>query len=574
MVRAFVVSNRVRLTGVGCAALALGLAQLAPAAAAASASAAAASTATAAAAAPTATRIAWKPCRGGFQCATVQVPLDYGRPNGAKISLALIRLPAGDPRHRIGSLLINPGGPGGSGVDVVRDAAQFLPLELRGRFDIVGFDPRGIIRSTPLRCFPTFEDALSVLPPFAFPVTRAEENVWRASDLALASACARRGGPIRDHMSTADVARDMDFLRQALGDRQLTFLGFSYGSFLGQTYANLYPRRVRAIVIDGVLDPIAWTTGRGGDARTVPFTTRLRSDQGAQATLNEFFRLCDAAGPDCAFSGNSRQRFAVLARKLLAHPIVIIDPGGDTFTFTYADLIANTLGALYAPVVWPDFAEFLAQIEALAPPAALGRTLAKVRAGLGFGAQQQEPYPNFVEGFPGVGCSDSVNPRNFDAWRTAAADSDRRFGYFGRIWTWASSICQPWPRTAGQDRYLGPWTARTSKPVLVVGNFFDPATRYQGAVTASRLLPNSRLLSYAGWGHTAFLSGNFCIDSNVTRYLVTTRVPPAGTVCRPQGSPFGPVDVSALAAARAKAAATVLGTPLLPEAVRRSMSRR
>jgi pimeloyl-ACP methyl ester carboxylesterase len=573
MVRGFVVRNRVRLSGVGCAALALGLAQLAPAAAAVPGPAAAASTTTAAAVSPAATRIAWKPCRNGFQCATVQVPLDHGRPNGAKISLALIRLPAGDPRHRIGSLLINPGGPGGSGVEVVRGIAQFLPLELRGRFDIVGFDPRGVIGSTPLRCFRTFEEAVSVLPPFAFPVTRAEENVWRASDLALAAACARRGGPIRDHMSTADVARDMDVLRQALGDRQLTFLGFSYGSFLGQTYANLYPGRVRAIVIDGVLDPIAWTTGRGVEARTVPFTTRLRSDQGAQATLNEFFRLCDAARGDCAFSGNSRQRFAVLARKLLANPIVIPDPEGGTFTFTYADLIANTLGALYAPSVWPDFAEFLAEIEALAPPAVIGRALAKVRAGLGLDAAQQEPYPNFVEGFPGVACSDSVNPRNFDAWRTAAADSDRRFGYFGRPWTWFSSICQPWPRTAGQDRYLGPWTARTSKPVLVVGNFFDPATRYQGAVIASRLLPNSRLLTYAGWGHTAFFSGNFCIDSHVTRYLVTTRVPAPGTVCRPQGSPFGPIAASVQSASRAKAAA-ILGTPLLPESVRRSISRR
>src|SRR5207342_916589 len=204
--------------------------------------------------------------------------------------------------------------------DFARGVAQFLPLELRARFDIVGFDPRGIIRSTPLRCFNTFDQAVSVLPPFAFPVTPAEENVLRASDRKLATACARHGGPILDHMSTADAARDMDLLRQALGDSKLSYLGFSYGSFLGQTYANLFPGRVRALVIDGVLDPIAWTTGRGTQSSTLPFSTRLRSDEGAQRTLGEFFRLCDAAGPDCAFSGHSRQRYAALAGQLRQHP--------------------------------------------------------------------------------------------------------------------------------------------------------------------------------------------------------------------------------------------------------------
>jgi hypothetical protein len=167
-----------------------------------------------------------------------------------------------------------------------------------------------------------------------------------------------------------------------------------------------------------------------------------------------------------------------------------------------------------------------------------------------------------------VACADSVNPSSFDAWRRAAAESDRRYGYFGRLRTWQSSVCLPWPDSAGQDRYLGPWTARTSSPVLVVGNYFDPATRYQGAVTASRLLPNSRLLSYAGWGHTAFFSvGSFCIDNYVTRYLVTTKVPPAGTVCQPPGSPFGPVPMAQATDRSAIIAAT------LPQSVRRAFRR-
>jgi pimeloyl-ACP methyl ester carboxylesterase len=515
-----------------------------------------------------AARIAWTPCQNGFQCATVAAPLDYDRPGGPTISLSVIRLPAGQPGQKIGSIFINPGGPGGSGVDVVRAIGQFLPLEIRGRFDIVGFDPRGIARSTPLRCFDTLDEAFAVLPPFPFPYTRQEEDVQRASDNALAGACAQKGGPIRDHMSSGDAARDMDLLRQAVGDSKLTYLGFSYGSLLGQTYANLFPNRVRALVIDGVLDPVAWSTGRGNEAATLPFSTRLRSDQSAQATLNEFFRLCDEAGQYCSFAGNSAQRYAKLANRLIEKPIVIVDPNGGTSTFTYANLISLSLGALYSPIVWPDFADLLVQIEALAGPAAIGQSIATLGAKLGLDTAAQEEYPNVVEGGPGVYCADSVNPTSFDAWRRAAADADRRFGYFGRPWTWISSVCLPWPRSAGQDAYLGPWTARTSAPVLVVGNFFDPATRYQGAVTASRLLPNSRLLSYAGWGHTAFFSvGSFCIDNYVTRYLVTTRVPPAGTVCQPQGSPFGPTPLVQSADRSAITAAT------LPLPVRRAFRR-
>src|SRR5215218_454253 len=215
-----------------------------------------------------------------------------------------------------------------------------------------------------------------------------------------------------------------------------------------------------------------------------------------------------------------------------------------------------TLGAMYDPIVWPEAAEALAELEDSASAARLRRSFARLRAGLGLAAAAQELYPNFVEGFPSVVCSDGVNPRSFDAWRRAAR------------------VCAQWSRSAGQDRYLGPWTARTSSPVLVVGNFFDPATRYQGAVTASRLLPNSRLLSYAGWGHTAYLGkGNFCVDDNVTRYLVTTRTPPVGTVCRPEGSPFGPTEASARARAAERAGAAV-SRAVLPPVVRSAVQPR
>jgi pimeloyl-ACP methyl ester carboxylesterase len=373
-------------------------------------------------------------------------------------------------------------------------------------------------------------------------------------------------------MSTADVARDMDLLRGAFGDKKLNYLGFSYGSALGQYYANMFPSRVRSVVIDGVLDPIAWTTGRGQEGRTTPLGTRLGSAAGSQATLGEFFRLCNAAGPDCAFSGNASGRFAAMGERLRGHPVTIFDPFcGCSFKVTYQDLIGITLGALYAPFIWPDLAFFLSDLEHQLSPRALGQRLAAIRTGLGLAPTAQEQYPNFVESFPGVACSDSVNPRSFAAWQSAADRAEARYGRFGRLWNWTGSVCRSWPSTAGQDRYMGPWTTRTASPVLVVGNYFDPATPYQGAVTASRLLPNSRLLSYAGWGHTAFFSaGNFCVDNYVTRYLLTNQVPAAGTVCRPEGSPFEPLTAVQRSAAEVDAGAA-FHAGAIPTTVRRAL---
>ena len=519
---------------------------------------------TAPAAAAPAPPVAWSDCRDGFQCATVPAPLDYDRPRGAQIAISLIRLPAENPGRRIGSLLVNPGGPGGSGVDYVRQAGRSLPAELRARFDIVGFDPRGIARSTPLRCFDTYEEAVAVLPPFPYPDTPAQEQVQRKSDEQLAAACARHGGAIRDHMSTADAARDMDLLRRVLGDRKLTYLGYSYGSMLGQNYANLFPRNFRALVIDAVLNPIEWTGTAA--TRDIPLGTRVGSADGAQRTLEEFFRLCDAAGPACAFSGDAERGYAALAAELRRDPAVIVDPDtGEEFRFTYNDLIATSLGSMYAPEVWPAFASLLADLERQVSPAALGQDLAAVRAGLGLSGRAQEDYPNDVEGTAGVACSDALNPRAFGTWQRAADAAERRYGYFGRIWNWTLSVCRTWPRTAGQDRHLGPWTARTAAPVLIVGNYFDPATRYQGAVAASRLLPHSRLLSYAGWGHAAaYAAGNACVDSHVTRYLVTGQVSPPGLVCQPERSPFD----EALAAQRQ----APLPAVAVPDVVRRALS--
>ena len=486
-------------------------------------------------------KISWGKCYGGpFQCGTLQVPLDYAHPNGTAISLAVVRLPATDQAHRIGSLLLNPGGPGGSGVDYTVFAGPDLYTpEVRARFDLVGFDPRGIARSTALRCFGNDKPWSQVFIGMPFPTTADELQRWIAADRFLVDACDRRGGAIADHMATADVARDMDQLRAALGDNRINYAGVSYGSYLGVTYANMFPDRVRALVVDGVLDPIAWSTGRGNEAATLPFSTRLQSDVGAQATLNEFFRLCDAGGPRCAFSGGAAARYAALAAKLKASPVPITFPDGFTGVLDYPNLVGLTLGAMYDSLGWPDFAALLADIESQASAQQLGARAQRFRGAPAFITKRGFPrYFNVPEGFPAVACADSDNPNSYAAWTSAGLAAEAAHGIFGRIWTWASGICASWDRTDAA-RYMGPFNHRTANPVFVVGNQFDPATPYHGAVTVASLLPNSALLTLHAWGHTSlFLSA--CADEAITRYLVDGTKPAAGTVCEQDVVPFSP----------------------------------
>ena len=505
-------------------------------------------------------RIRWSSCRENsgfpFECARVRVPLDYSNPRAGTISLALLRLPASDPEHRIGSLFVNPGGPGGSGVDFVRFAGPYLyGGAIQDRFDIVGFDPRGIDRSKPLRCFDSPDQWRPAFTRFAFPLTPRQERRWKRADLYLARACERHGNAIMNHMATADAARDLDRLRAAVGDDGLTYLGLSYGTFLGVTYANLFPNRVRSVIVDGVLDPIAWTTGVDGERDTVPFSTRLRSDMGAQATLDEFFRLCDARGARCPFAPQSADRFQRLAETLRRGAVTVVDPDGHEMRLIYQDLIAITQFALYDSPVWRRLARFLADLDAQVPPRQLGRSLSALRQAEGLTSRSgQERYRNFIESLPGVACSDSDSPSSYRAWSQQGAISDERFGYFGRPWTWISSICARWPGS-DPDRYVGPFTASTANPLLVIGNLFDPATRYQGAQIVHRLMPNSALLTVRAWGHTSlFLS--HCVDRISVEYLISGTTPEAGTICRQDAVPFRPAP-EATAAARDRRARVV-----------------
>jgi pimeloyl-ACP methyl ester carboxylesterase len=484
--------------------------------------------------------LAWKPCKEKpkYQCTTVRVPLDYDSPKGASISLSGARLPAKDQAHRLGSLFLLPGGPGGSGMEIILGGqadAIYTPA-VRDRFDIVSFDPRGIAGSTGVRCFGTNQAAAASRPSFEFPYTPAQERQWYAADRVLSRACVQRAGAIIDHMSTANVARDLDVLRRAVGDRQLTYGGYSYGSFVGQTYANLFPGNVRAGIIDGVVDPIAWSTGRGDEARTRTVWLRLGSAEGMSETFGQFLKLCKQGGKRCAFSaGDPSKRFAALAARLLRSGPITLPPAklkGEKVQVTYQSLVQTVFGQMYQPASWPLLARLL---DGLAT-GNLTRA-ADALADLAPAVPAPTGYQQNLEGTAAVSCSDTDNPATPGAWAKAAREADRRTPYFGRAWGWLGSECATWP---GQDadRYTGPFDTLTAHPLLVVSNRYEPATPYAGAVSVSKILPGSRLLTVNGWGHVAAVTGSECADRHAAAYLLTGVLPPAGTVCPPDEVPF------------------------------------
>jgi pimeloyl-ACP methyl ester carboxylesterase len=482
-----------------------------------------------------------------YRCTTVEVPLSYRDPSGQSLELALGLLPASDPQHKIGTLFWNPGGPGGSG----RIPPSFSAA-LHARFDIVGFDPRGVGASTQLQCFESNEQAQELLL-WDFPITLAQER--RVIDLTrrATALCAKNGGPLLGHVSTANVARDLDLLRQAVGDAQLTYLGFSYGTHVGEVYANLFPERVRALTLDGVVDPIEWTTGyRPGDA-FVPQWYRTGNFVGSDQALTRFLLEC-ARDARCAFREagvNLRRKYDRLLARLRRRPVVVRLPDGTTARVNYQVAVTGTLGALYDPFGYSELADALqivydATETRTAVPARAGarllRAALRARRGPLSGMLQQppdEPYFGFESG-AAVQCADADNPSNPWVFPRYARRADRRAYPFGPPWVYLSLPCATWP-VSDPDRYTGPWNRPTSNPLLLIGNRLgDPATPYEDAKrTAEHVLADARLLTLESTGHVA-LPYSACIARAVERYLIKIQLPKAGTVCMPDAGPFDP----------------------------------
>ncbi|GAB3168007.1 alpha/beta hydrolase [Amycolatopsis stemonae] len=469
-----------------------------------------------------------------YSCARYRVPIDHDNGSLGTIDIALLKRAARTPDTRVGSLFLNPGGPGGSGLRMPISGQYYFQPSVLDRFDLIGFDPRGVGQSNPLRCFTTQEDADEVFgAQIPVPLSRAEISGTLAGYRDYGQFCKNNAGSLLNHMSTKDVVRDLDTLRAAVGDQKLTYVGFSYGTLIGSTYAGMFPKQSRAIVIDGNVDP-ALRTSDGVEY------DRERA-QGFEISLDGFLKRCDQAGPKCAFSdGTPRAKFDELREYLRKQPITI--PGGgsvDINSFT-----GGVSSVLYSPSAFPGLAEDLqALYNAIHPAGAQAQTLqAKQLKVLTKGKQglaDQNPDSPYTsdDSYFAVNCSDKPFKIKQEQVPDIAARWERESRTFGRYQAFAdTAACPVWPAKK-PDVYRGPWRAKTDVPVVVVSNYYDPATRYEFGRRMAAELGNSRLLSVDAFGH-CILGDALGVDKAVADYLTDLKVPAGGQVFQPNVQPF------------------------------------
>lgn len=494
--------------------------------------AAAAEAGPARAAGPVGSPIRWGVCDppgARLQCARVRVPLDWDQPRGRTIVLAVIRHLASKPAERIGTLFTNPGGPGDTGVGLVQGDPDGLDALGGGRFDVVSWDPRGTHASTRVHCFRDRRSEEQFWAGAAFPRTRAEAGRVQSRGAALARRCGEVSGWLLPHISTADTARDMDHLRVLVGDPKLTYLGLSYGSYLGQTYANLFPRRVRAMLLNGIVDATRYA--KSAEARTAAFAGS------ADEVFGQFLALCGRAGPQrCALAGGGqtpRARWAQLLARLKRGPIAA--PGGSGTRLvrqelTYGDLLTSQFEPMRAPVSWPlNAANLAAALRGDGSALENGASGSLSPAGWG-GASTSAA----------IQCADAPASRPPRAWPQVFAALQRAGLLQGAAhFTWEWAPCASWP-VRGQDSYRGPWNARTPNPILLVNERYDPNTGYANAVHAQRYLGNAVLLTHEGYGHLFAQDPSACVETAMVEYLTTLVTPPRGTVCQSESKPFAP----------------------------------
>jgi pimeloyl-ACP methyl ester carboxylesterase len=469
--------------------------------------------------------VAWAPCGPGLECARVPVPLDWEHPDGRTLSLAVIRRPASRPEHRIGSLFVNPGGPGDSGVGAVVEGGERLDALTGGRFDIVGWDVRGSVDSAPVLCFPGAAERLAFWGDTPLPGTDAEETAYLSLTGAFARRCGTENGDRLAHISSADTARDLDHLRGLVGDRQLTYVGQSAGTLIGQTYANLFPGRVRAMALDGLVDAVAATTG----IEAALATSITDADQVFDAFLSE----CEAAGPDrCALAGEGpvAPRVLRLLERLRLGPLPApgADPPGE---LTYAEtLTVLKLLALASPAIWPEAARQLAAASR-GDGSAIETTARLARS---------ESFRRHLEANVALACADGPARTDAARWPGVVRRLEGISRVGGNVMGWLiGAPCASWPQRSA-DRYTGPWDAATPNPILLIGTRLDPNTPLVNAQRAERRLGNAVLLTHDGFGHLSTQDPSACVEQAVGRYLVGLVTPRRGTVCPSDRRPFDP----------------------------------
>ncbi|MFF1378310.1 alpha/beta hydrolase [Streptomyces sp. NPDC058308] len=462
-------------------------------------------------------KLRWHECGvPGFECTSMKAPRDYAKPATGDIKLAVARKKATKKSGRLGSLLVNPGGPGGSAIGYLQSYAGLgYPEEVRAHYDMVAVDPRGVARSEPVTCLDGKRmDAYTQTD--VTPDDRRETEDLSTAFKAFAAGCEQQSADILPHVSTVEAARDMDVLRAVLGDEKLSFVGASYGTFLGATYAELYPARVGRLVLDGAMDP-SLSARRMNEEQTAGFETAFRS----------FAKDCVARGADCPLGDRSPEdagkRLKAFLGELDGTPLSTGDSSGRQL----GEALATTgvIAAMYDEAGWPQLRDALTS----AMKNRDGSGLLALSDGY-YERDGDGKYANLMFANAAVNCLDL--PPAFsspDDVKKALPAFEKASPVFGDGLAWTSLNCTYWPvRATGTAHRI---EAKGAAPIVVAGTTRDPATPYRWAKALASQLSSGHLLTYEGDGHTAFGRGSECVDSTINAYLLKGTVPKDGKRC-------------------------------------------
>jgi pimeloyl-ACP methyl ester carboxylesterase len=452
----------------------------------------------------------WTDCGAGFECAAFPVPLDHGTAASETFEIPVVRRPAEEPAKRIGSLLVNPGGPGGSGVAWVRYASTRLPVDVRSRFDIIGFDPRGVGGSLP--AVDCLDDLDAFIALDLSPDTPAERDWVIAETKRFVDACEEKSGDILPFIDTTSVARDMEYIRIALGEKTISYLGFSYGTLLGALYAELFPSRVRAFVLDGAVDPSL----SGEDiieGQALSF----------EEQLNDFLASC-AADPECELNkeGDPAEVYDALQASIEASPMPALGSKGRTVG--PGELWWGVAGALYSPEGWPSLSAALTDAVKLGDATGLLKLSDQFAGRRGDGS-----YSDSLDQYQAIFSIDNLFPRDLAFYDKETADLEGKAPRLGAYFAYSSLPSALWPLPPAREP--APVKAEGAAPILVVGTTRDPATPYSWAVSLAEQLESGVLLTRKGQGHTGFAGKSPCVDALVSKYLINLQAPAEGSEC-------------------------------------------
>lgn len=456
-------------------------------------------------------KLSWDDCEDGAQCAKMTVPIDYAQPQGATIQIAVLKSPAtGDKK---GSLVVNPGGPGGSGVDYAAAADFVVSDKVHKSYDVVGFDPRGVQRSAPITCLDDRGlDAYLGADPT--PDDKTEQTTFMTTAKNFGAACKSKAGPLLGHVSTVEAAKDMDVLRGVLGEDKLDYLGKSYGTFLGATYADLFPKRVGRFVLDGVVPPdLTNSQVNKGQA------------EGFERATQAYVRDCIANG-DCPLADNepaAMQKIRDLLKQFDKAPIKI-DDDSDVKQLTEGWGNMGIAAAMYDQGSWSTLTD--AFKEAIAGDGDGLMKLANTYADRSSGGSYSG---NIMQVINAVNCLDRSAPADAASYEKDQADFSKVAPTWGPMLAWGTAVCGSWPiKATGAPKKI---TAAGSGPILVIGTTRDPATPYEWSGRLEAMLTNGRLISYDGDGHTAYRRSNGCVDNAVDAYLLEGKDPGENVKC-------------------------------------------